>query len=382
MSMQSGETSPLRECLSRLALQRNPFQEKISYEDLWFGPREHLDSVKWYLDSIEDYEKANLLLLGEYGTGKTYTLLRLFHIASTEKPSVVPVYLKMERPERGFRTFYQFFMEAVGRDRLVSMINEIKKRSNCSTKKDFLSHLRGILVTEAVCKAFARIAFDGDDDLVLSWIMGTAGYWDAYRLGLDIYASNYKHALSMLLDVIRIASHLGKTAMILIDEVENLVGFSRRVEEVREGLRDLYDEIVYSEIGDVLIVTACTAEAYSRLSVYLGEAFRDRIDEEIMVRQFDDETARSYLKDVLAWAKDADPTELRDFSPFHNEDSVEKFLELSRLYMSPTRPARGLTRRKILKVGALVLKATCQSKGDAITPQIIEKVKRERVTGF
>ena len=376
----SGQQFSLPQCLENLELKEYPFSEKVpSPKEFWFGPDDYLVKIGWYVDNIIHLEKANLLLLGDYGTGKSFALKRIQYLAQNEMPNVIPVYLKMERPERGFRSLYQFFMDAIGKDELLSSINRIKENSECRSKKEFIDFLRNFLVNDAVCKALAIIAFDEDKDIAFSWILGTGGYWEARKIDVDIYSANSKHALNMMTDVIRLLTHDGKAIAILIDEMENLVGASRRVEEVREGLRDLYDEIIYGDIGKVLLITACTAETYYRLSEYLGEAFRDRIDEEIMIRPMNEEAARSYLKELLAWAKHIS-LEQADFKPFENELAVDNFLKISAVYKDPLRPAKGLTRRKIIKMGTVILRVTCQKGSSVITNEILDEIIQEKAT--
>ncbi len=356
------------------ALRRNPFphhgsfplgdENEEMYASLLIGRGELKEKLDSKLRNLREGESSSLILiLGDYGSGKTHCLKYLEYRSRQKYSNIIPLYIKTV-PGTGMKNLLWSFVKsiesALGREYLVNLA-------------------RGYLSSEWRMKMspdienFLNAIATGKTLLALRWLMGyRLEYEERKILGIvaDMDEIIARESLSVLFKLFWRIN--GVKVLLLIDEVEEVLKYDRRlVYNFYVGLRDLIDNV---SSGMMMVLSATPAIVYDEEKgiVTLNPALMSRISDENLI-ELPPMNKDSTIRLLLSYLKAFRIQEARRFTesyPFE-ANSLKLIAELS----------EGLPRKALILAGIMIREGLAHRKSviDEDFVRRILKLKKEMI---
>ncbi len=334
---------------------------------------------------VSDYFEAEapgiIALLGDYGIGKTFTLLNIEErlrkgtFLKNGGAQVYPAYMKA-LPQDSIAKYvlyvYQSIVAALGIETFISLLEEARTLSE-EADLGIARVLKG--VSPALTNALIRLD-SGHRDEAWAYLSGESVPSSTLkRLKLASRIDNNARALSMLLEILKLLSMIGKKGILLmIDEWEYVftaTGGKRGI-QLHTAFKEIYDRVQEAKfrgakLAALVFLFACTPKAWEENipnligSVGSGgiEPFWQRIARTYPIPPFDPHDTRDMIEKRLS-ARRTKPTKER-LLPF-TEDAVIKIHESS----------QGVPRRILKRCAFLLEEAVIQEK-DSIDGAFVAK---------
>lgn len=318
----------------KYGLVRNPFplhgsfplddEYEERYAKLLIGREELKEKLRKKLENLRTGESsAVVLLLGDYGTGKTHCLKFMEYWAKRKYRNIIPLYFKgLPGPKMKdlLRAFLDSLERTLGRDYLTKLASESLnvERSNLVDTKNFLLALAS--------------KNQGKVIPALRWAKGY-GLSDQMRekLGLvsDLDETVARDVLSTLLRLIWEVR--GSKTLFLIDEVEELLKYDPTdLYDFYSGLRSLIDT-VSTGMMMVLASTPSLLRDEEKGIAALSPALRSRISDEntVILSPLDAKGIRTMIISYLREFRLPSVRKLMNTYPF-TEEAISLIADLSK----------------------------------------------------
>lgn len=365
-------------CLKRWGFNDDPFGEKYPYfEGFWAMPSRDIERLKFLLRSTSGRDSSlNILIRGEYGTGKTYHLEYLKSYVENELEGI-GVYFQIQPryQSKGFRDIYAEIIRNIEAERIIKIGKEIIKKENISSQPDFIEHVQKKIYNIDLSKIISNLVYDEDFALSWTWLKGDATIHQQRSLNLLENPKNETVAIQTLVNLVDYLLLSYPVFGIFIDELENLVGESRPIRSIREGIRNIYDRLIYDKKPrSVALVSSATAELAYQVRGFFGKPLLDRLDRDIEIPPLNEESARDFVEDLFKWARNSDDSSVTP--PFIDENAYDEFINHAQI--TNILPGLGktgfLTPRRIIKVGRYLLTESCFDDVEEINADYISKL--------
>ncbi|TET28187.1 MAG: hypothetical protein E3J73_01210 [Candidatus Bathyarchaeum sp.] len=322
-----------------------------------------------------------IVLLGAYGQGKTYTVVRVYNRFKEEFPKTLVVKTIRGHPIRAMEaeprttlfgiSLVQKIFFALGLQRLREIVAKVDQNSLSQIKHRDSRRLFGALASD-------------EDDVAQSafyLLTGEAQRGDAGVVGIGQMIRSSERALRILYELLRLIRLSGYLHMlVLLDEFEYLIGMrsERQLGKVLGTFRNMFDEIGarYSEskgsMASIVIVFAISPEGWERLVQLERESIKTggggiapfmqrlRPDFRIVLQPFSLEDTKELFKIRLSKHR---TRPLEDpFYPF-TEKAVAHLHEVG-----------NKTPRRILQLAGIVLEDAILGELPKIRPKDIERI--------
>ena len=319
-------------------LKSNPFPHAGIPDDrelLYVDREKELKIIEDVIKSALRGHSSHLLIIGNYGNGKTHTLRYIKQQLESQRDDVIAVYIS--NPGDSFTALYSRFFHALGLKTVENLIwLFLEKISGVSDLKEkvhsgetLLPELLKIAVKK-ICDivgyedfATTLLKFILDDYKLLSWRYITGESLSSeQRKVLDVISNidSDDKALRAFIGFKRFTHFLGfKLMCILIDEFESVQALHPRARQrLLNGIRHIID---LSPIGLCLII-ACSPEAWSSIfSEY--HAFSERIFRKVILRPLTKDEAYMFITSYLSHQRTQyDHDDINAIYPF-TEDAIE-----------------------------------------------------------
>jgi hypothetical protein len=159
---------------------------------------------------------------------------------------------------------------------------------------------------------------------------------------------------------------------IFIDEFENLSGESQASKSIKEGFRNLYDELLENEKrGSIAIITAITARLEFEITSSIGTAFLDRITYNFSLAPLEEENSKKYIQHLFSYYRENADTSL--IPPFADTAAIDLFIKTFPTTKAVSLTSRGAVRtpRRIMKSGTILLTRACSEQVKEINSEFI-----------
>jgi hypothetical protein len=238
---------------TRYALEENPFIEGRASQkwlDTWVDRKKELRDWKRLLDQAEKGNTNQIaFIIGEYGQGKTLSLLKVVDEAS-KRDSVHPVYLNFQgeqKPRKPGLDFLLRLLKSIALSQLVSKVSEKRRRDAIKSISKGFDEPKEVL---------NRLCFgdDGMKRLASYFLSGEVNpsKKELESLGVIRKMTDVEVAKEYLAGILLFLGHLGYTSILFaVDEFEylfSLVSKSQRTIYLAL-LRGLYDLTVDEKQG-------------------------------------------------------------------------------------------------------------------------------------
>jgi uncharacterized protein YaaR (DUF327 family) len=365
-------------CLNNWGFTRDPFSEAYPYyEDFWAMPRKDIDYIEYLLNSVTNQKEVlNILLQGEYGSGKTYAL-KFLQSYVERKLNGLGIYFTIQPKlqSRGFLDIHKNILNYITAERISSIGQQLIKENNIQNEEDFKAYLREFIKNEDLIKAISNLSFKKDIALTWMWLKGSATYYQYKSIGFDEAPKDESVSLEIITDLIEFILKKYDVVVILIDELENIRGESMNARSIREGMRNLYDLLIYGEHSkNIAIVGAVTAELVYEMRASLGTPLLDRVDHEFKFTAITEEDAINFVKKIFSWASAIGRSEFPFSPPFMDESAFHEYVNQStntEIIAGLGKPGN-LTPRRLVKVGKELFRRSCYEKQKTIKKDYIK----------
>lgn len=353
--------STYTECFNRWGFKGNPFKETYR-DDFWARPDNDLKFIESLLsNTIEDKDLLNILINGEYGSGKTYTLKFLKGYVDRDLKGL-GIYFQIPKKFRiqGFRDILAEFVRAIGITTLEEMGKKIAVDHGFNKKDDLKQHLIALSLEIDVATAISNLAYGEDYALTSTWLFGNSTIHQDRALGMQFSTKDETTIVKVITNILLFLNTKYSIIAIFIDEFENLSGESQGVKSIREGFRNLYDALIDDENkGPVALITAVTARLEFEIPASMGTAFLDRIGYNFSLRPLDEDHCKKYIQQLFSDCRvDKSNTIV---PPFADEAAFDLFIKIfpitSALPKTSNSPVK--TPRRIMKTGKILLTRAC-----------------------
>jgi hypothetical protein len=299
----------------------NPFSGiGLPRKDLVFWADRHKFKARLieFLQSTDNPNVRTLLLLGEYGSGKTHALLFSQIICDQSSPHIPAVYI--QSPGSSFIEFSRKVFEAIGFDEIVltfdGLVSKNKERilaamDKASVEKEELRRVESVSTERIIRRSFpdidsdlaivlAQVYNDRNLDLCRAWLMGRElTRAELSRLNVSKSIKSDENAAKILGNVLKIIISERQQFVLLIDEFEDIGNLSKdHAVEYSKALRRFIDQ----NLAGLKIVIAWTYTSYQQFAEGTGafsrgkayDALRDRLQynverlEELKGKDFED----------------------------------------------------------------------------------------------
>lgn len=339
------------------ALRRNPFphhgsfplddEEEKTYALLMIGREELKKKLDAKLKSLREGESSALVLvIGDYGAGKTHCLKYMEHRSRDKYHNIVPLYIKTV-PGPGMTHLLQAFVKSVEATVGREYLSNLAKR--------YLSSNVGVRCSPDI-KNFLKAMAMGREVVALRWVMGYPLQPEERKeLGIvsDVDEIMAREVMSTILRLSWRVSHL--KILILIDEVEELLKYGKdQVYNFYAGLRDLIDNV---SVGMMTVLAATPALVHDEEKglAILNPALMSRISKENVVTlpPLDKESIKRMLVSYLRAFRTSGTLKYADLYPF-TEDALDVIAKVSdgiprtALKIAGLVLSEGLSKRKVV----------------------------------
>jgi type II secretory pathway predicted ATPase ExeA len=352
-------------CLKNWGFSSDPFVERYPVGDgFWAGPRGKLNHLAFSLKTASKQSTMlNILITGEYGSGKTYLLRSLQRFVESDLKGLGIFFeIPWKTQTRGFRDIHESVLHVIGSERIRSIGKAIagdQQIQQAAAFKEYLSKLE-IGIPNDVAGAIANIVFDHEVGLTWTWLQANATIYQQRSLGFDTNPRDERIAVDVLYGLFNYLGLAYPIVALFIDELENLIGESAAVRSIRSGFRNLYETILYGKHNPkIASFSAASATLLYQLELTLGTAVLDRFDERIELAPLSDDEAKNFITELIAKFRAIADGHL----PFEDENALREFLQRARVasvLATSTRGGGPNTPRRLIKAGKLLLKYACE----------------------
>lgn len=365
-------------CLKEWGYTRDPFIERYPIEEnFWVGPRGKLDHLKFLLKTaIHEEGVLNILFMGEYGSGKTYLLRTLQkYIQSDLKGLGLYFEIPWRSQLRGFRDLHESVVREIGTETIRAVGQKIRTQLNIDKVDSFLDHLlKGdVGIPPDLARAISNIVFEQEVALSWTWLQTNATVYQERALGFTSNPRDETVGVDILFGLFNYLGIAYPIVVLLVDELENLVGESAAIRSIRSGFRNLYERILYGKhVSKFAQFSAASATAMFQMEYTLGRAVLDRVDENIDFAPMSVEDSKSFIRELEDNCKLNPNTR----SLFEDENALLDFI--SRAQTTSVLPASARTGgprtpRRLIKAGKLLLKYACEESSYPLNSAFIAK---------
>ena len=303
-------------------IKENPFESPavpMKGKIQWADRKGLLTSLVSFIKRPPEKWTESLLLLGEYGSGKTHSLAYAKRICEEEK---IPVSL-LSNPGSSFIDVLIRVVESIRLETVVSSCDHLLKRDRAIVIRQLQNSAAGILTPEAVStdKLLTYLFPNLDINLAMvlnqlmnerniesckTWLLGKREMTstELARLNLTSAIDSDDYAVKILSNVIQIlVARFGKFVL-LIDELEDIGNMSRsRAISFAKAMRRFVDE----NIGGLKLILTFTAGAFNQ---YLGgtgsfmgkkyPALTERLKPRIELKFLTPEEAEEFISEIVS----------------------------------------------------------------------------------
>jgi type II secretory pathway predicted ATPase ExeA len=281
----------------------NPFSGiGLPRKDLIFWADRHRfrEELMEFLKSMDNSNVRTMVLLGDYGAGKTHALLFSQITCEQSNPPIPVVYISS--PGNSFVELFKKIIEELGFEKIVltfdTLISRSKERILTAIEKatpatDELRHIESISTERIIRRSFpyvdsdlatvlAQVYNDRNLDLCRSWLMGrNLTKAEMSKLNVSKSITLDENAQSILGDLLKIFISSGQQIVLLIDEFEDIGNLSKSgALDFSKAFRKFIDQ----NIAGLKIIIAWTYTSYQQFMEDKGpfrgktyEALRDRL---------------------------------------------------------------------------------------------------------
>lgn len=368
------------ECLKKWGFSKDPFGESYPYP-FWAMPARDIELLKFLIRGTKDQGGVlNVLVRGEYGSGKTYTLKTIQgYVESDLKGMGIYFQIQPKSQTKGFIDIHKEIIRQIGAGRIVHSSKKIIEKENIKDVNGFKAFLEDKIDNADLISAICNLTFNTEFALTWAWLKGDATIWQQRSLNLEGSPKDETIALEVITGLLDFLLMEYPLVVLCIDELENLIGTSRPILSIREGIRNFYDRLIYDERGKkVAIISSVTAELVYQTVTTMGKPLLDRLDREIELKSLEDKQVEPFVKKLFAWARNLEETSLTP--PFYDEKAVNEFLT----HVKTTSLVAGLgktgllTPRRIIKVGKYILQEACFDEQETINSKYIKRLFEQK----
>jgi hypothetical protein len=276
---------------------QNPFSSAtVPRRDIvqWADRKEFKEHILKFIEAEGTPWCQILLIKGDYGSGKTHSLIYIHNFCKNNNISSVLLF----NPGESFTDFSVKIIDSIGFDEILLSCNEVIKKDkekilNALEKSNISNILKieGITIDRMLKFIFPEIdpnlalilsqAYTNRNlDLGRSWLLGkemTASELGKLNISKSISSNDY--AVKILSDVLKIYLNNKKGLTILIDELEDISNLSTPESiSFQKSLRRLIDE----NIGNLKLIFSFTEDAFENYVTgagnFKGKSYRALID--------------------------------------------------------------------------------------------------------
>lgn len=361
-------------CLQSWDFEKDPFKETYDLV-LWARPNDDIEKFKYYLsNSVRQKSLLNILLKGDYGSGKTYTLKFLKGYIEDQLNGIGIYFLIPKKyAAHGFRDVLTKFTKAVSVKKLEEIGKEIAEKNEITDPEIFINYLTEMTFDHDFSKAISNLVFNNEYAVTSAWLYAKTTAYQDKILKMEFSTKDESTIITVISNIIFLLSTRYPLVALLIDEIENLSGESIATRSIREGFRNLYDELLDKKSeNSISIISAVTARAAYELQSSMGTALLDRISYDIPLSPLDDEQCNFFIESLFENSRKNRKKSL--IPPFVDNDAIKLFIK--KYSITKVLPSTSIgdikTPRRLLKVGSFILNESCR-KGEIINSQFIEK---------
>jgi hypothetical protein len=316
----------------------NPFSGiGLPRKDLVFWADRHTFKTRLveFLRSVDNPNVRTLLLLGEYGSGKTHALMFSQIVCDQSLPQIPAVYI--QSPGSSFSEFSRKVFEAIGFDEIMltfdALISKNKERilaamDKASLEKEELRRLESVSTERIIRRSFpdidsdlaivlAQVYNDRNLDLCRAWLMGRElSRAEMSRLNVSKSVVSDENAAKLLGDILKIIISERQQFILLIDEYEDVANLSKdHTVEYLKAFRRLIDQ----NLAGLKIVIAWTYVSYQQFAGGKGafsrgksyEALRDRLQYNVVhLEELKGKDLEEFVMDIISRVYDKETNKL------------------------------------------------------------------------
>lgn len=376
------EEPSFNDCLKRWRLADNPFDESYPIRHrLYARPPEELKELKYLISSTAERSSVlNLVVLGDIGSGKTYLMKSILEwLNETNKGIGLYVVIPKRGSSKGFRDLYEDIIRRIGIKRLSSIGRSLAAEYGASSLEEMLLKIDDFLRNQDFARALANITFENEMMLSWTWLTGNATIHQDRALGMTSTPKNETNALDILLSAFRLIATENHMVVLLLDELENLVGRGQAVESIRDGIRNLHDRLIYEERDfGVAVVSSVTAGFLEEVRMSLGGAVFDRA-RRLQLDFLNPNQGKEFVECLLNSARISQAKSDR-LPLFSSEQALARFIEssfkMTRL-LDYEKVGEARTPRGVCKAGQSLLDYCCQRDIVQVTDSVIDTWAKE-----
>jgi type II secretory pathway predicted ATPase ExeA len=305
-----------------VTLENNPFSAAgIPRRDAitWADRRLLRDWLQGYVKEPPNKWTDVRLLVGDYGSGKTHSLLYAEFVCREEKIPTV----HLHNPGNSFMDFAFAIFAAIGFDKILLASNELLERDKTNILKSLeknnlqkIVRVEGLSIDRMLKYVFPSM--DPNLSLVLgqaqtgrnidsarAWLLGkhmVSGELSKLNVSSSIESDDY--ASKILADVLRIITRDSGQSVLLVDELEDIANMSRTTAiSFEKNLRRLIDE----NVEGLKILFAFTMDAFRQFLDGTGgfqgrlyPALRDRLRPYFEIQPLTEKETADFIQDFVS----------------------------------------------------------------------------------
>lgn len=303
-------------------LQENPFSSaSVPRRDIvhWADRKEIKENIINFIESKETPWCKVLLIKGDYGSGKTHSLIYAHNYCQNHHyPSIL-----LLNPGPSFVDLTRRIIDYIGFDEILLACNEILKKDKDKilealqkTELSSILKLEGITIDRMLKFAFPELdanlaimlsqAYNGRNiDLGRAWLLGkNMASTELGKLNISRSVNTDDYAVKILSDVLRIYIEKKNTLVIFIDELEDISNLSSKdAISYSKSLRRLIDE----NIKNCKLIVTFTEDAFENFEKGTGgfrgktyQALVDRLSPRENLGYLTEENIKDFMNDFIS----------------------------------------------------------------------------------
>ena len=319
----------------KFGLKENPFKSHYGFtaeNPLWAGSQEVKQKIEQLIDDITASKMQQYAILcGEYGTGKSYSLLYFQQRLNLNPSNKQVIGLYVENPGNSVQQFYRTIIQGIGSATLIALgkklvgeaaldkiRNLVKRHENANTNVyGFFDQCRETfsfdflwpavaenyeILSDDLAKSITWLGLVDDERRQFAWKWMTAAPLTAFemrkaKLSKQLGEPTVAEVLSQLLHLIHF--ELEMPIIVMIDEFEDLLAIKEEALRIAflRGLRRIIDGAP-NAFG---LFIACTADGWrDGLLAYHPLASRLIKENFIPLNEFDQEMTKRFIANYLS----------------------------------------------------------------------------------
>ena len=225
----------------KYALQENPF-DIFSQDHKMADRKEEWERItNSLISAFEGREPVYLVLLGDYGMGKTYMLEQIYNWLSKGKEGVLVVYAKHD-------VLYERRLALMGSEPKWSKfgLDLMMRIFDNIDREKMVDVLQGVNLKDFKSK-FIKVfeALKGDKEIGFRYITGQKLLAkDFYQLGIDAPITDSQTSLALFFDFLRVVNQAGyNNFLVLVDEFEYVAAQGeKKIIQILNTFREIFDD--------------------------------------------------------------------------------------------------------------------------------------------